>query len=198
MVNVLIRDKMTDQGQSLFSSWLDSLPLGTEGAVWMDRAGAAALAVGGGGPAVSRVPACCLPSCLRSSCGSLRGPTSLAGAAVPCCCGACEDFHDCCPSARSGLLVPLDNHCWCRLGCGMSVWSCDASCEPQTAALYRPKFAAAAGGPLRCSCPEHGSLVCPPCCKDGWILNGVMDCALLGIFLCGSRADCLQEPIVLC
>lgn len=62
----------------------------------------------------------------------------------------------CCPSSRSALLVLLDNRCWCQLCCGTSVRSCGASSGPQTAALCRPRDAAAACAPLRCSCPGHG------------------------------------------
>lgn len=91
-VNAGIQDEMTDQGPSPFSSWLDSHPSGIKGAVGVDCAGAVALAAGGG-LAVSRVLVCCLPFCLGSSCGSLRGPISPVGVGVPCCCDAGEDPH---------------------------------------------------------------------------------------------------------
>lgn len=89
-VNASIQDEMTDQGQSPFSSWLDTLPWRIEGAVELDCAvGLAA----GGALAVSKVLVCCLSSCLESSCGSLRGPISLEGTGVPCCCDAGEVLH---------------------------------------------------------------------------------------------------------
>lgn len=62
----------------------------------------------------------------------------------------------CSPSLRSALLVPLDNRCWCRLCCGMSVWGCDASSGPQTTALFHARDVEAVGAPLRQPCPGHG------------------------------------------
>lgn len=87
-VNALILDEMTDPGQSPFSSWLDTLPLGIKGAVEVDCAGAA-----GGGLVVSRDLVCCLSFCPESSCGSLRGPISLVGTGGLCCCDVGEDPH---------------------------------------------------------------------------------------------------------
>lgn len=91
-VNALILDETTDQGQNLSSSWLDTLPGGTKGAVEMDCAGVVGLAAGEG-QAVSRVLACCSSFCLESSCDSLMGPISLAETGVLCCCDAGEDLH---------------------------------------------------------------------------------------------------------
>lgn len=90
--NALIPDEMTDQGQNLSSSWLDTPPGGTKGAVEVDCAGAVGLSAGEG-LAVSRVPVCCLSFCLESSCDSLMGPIFLAGTGVLCCCDADEDLH---------------------------------------------------------------------------------------------------------
>lgn len=89
---MLLRRNETLPDQSPFSSWLDTLPSGIKGSVEVDCAGALGLAAGGG-LVVSKVPVCCLSFCLRSSCGSLRGPISLVGTGVLCCCGAGEDPH---------------------------------------------------------------------------------------------------------
>lgn len=89
---VLSQQTLPDQGQSSFSSWLDTLPSGIKGAVGVDCAGAVGLAAGAG-LAVSRVLVCCLSFCQESSCGSLRGPISLVGTGVLCCCDAGEDPH---------------------------------------------------------------------------------------------------------
>lgn len=195
-VNALILDEMTDQCP--FSSWLDTPLSGIKGAVEGDCAGAVGLAAGWG-LAVSRVLVCCLSFCRGSSCGSPRGPTSLVGTGVLCCCGAGEDPHaHCCPSLHSAPLVPLDNRCWCQPGCGTSAQSCDATSGPQTVALSRPRDEGAACAPWRCPCPGHDSLFSPPYYKDDSMVDDVIDCALLGTFVCGSRGDCLQGPIVLC
>lgn len=142
-VHVLMQDEMTDQGQSPFSSWPDTLPWGIAGAVEVGCAGAVGLA-SGGGLAVSRVLACCSSFCQESSCGSLRGPISPVGTGVLYCCDAGETPHTsccwhCCPSLGSALLVLLDNRWCCQLCCGMSVLSCDARSGPQTAALCHPR-----------------------------------------------------------
>lgn len=140
-VTSLIQDEITDQGQSPSSSLLDTLPSGIKGVVEVDCAGAVGLAAGGG-LAFSKVLACRSAFCLGSSCDSLRGPISPVLTEVLCCCDAGEDLHaqscHCCSSLRSDLLVLLGNCCCCRLGCGMSVWSRDASSGPLIVALYHP------------------------------------------------------------
>lgn len=87
-VNALIQDEMTDQGQGLFFSWIDTLPWRVE----VDCAGAVGPAAGGE-LAVSRLLVCCLSFCQESSCGSLRGPISPVGTGGLCCCDAAEDPH---------------------------------------------------------------------------------------------------------